>query len=112
MINTDKLFIVGADWWICSNEGRIDIESDVIRNKMGHPIGVKQKSVFVSLSSFLKGTTPKHGDKIQCMYELDGNNLCFNGSVNNFNGSTCILNIESEHSKKGIKEICNKINTN
>jgi hypothetical protein len=112
MFSIDKLFIVSDNWWICSNDGRIDIENDIVRDLQGKPMSVKQKTVFVSISSFVKGEIPKHGDKVECIYELDGNNLFFKGSVNNYNGSTCVVNIESEHTKKGIKKICNKINTN
>lgn len=108
----EKLFIVSDKWWICSNEGRIDVDNTLLKGLDGKPLMVKQKSVFVSIDSFLQGVKPSIDDKVDCMYDLDGIKLCFKGSVNSFNGSTCVLNIETEHAEKGIKEICNKINTN
>lgn len=112
MVSIDKLFIVSDKWWLCSNDGSISIESDLVKDESGKNKHIKQTTVFLAYNSFVNGQTPTHGEKVECMYELNGINLCFKGAVNSFNGSTCILNIESEHTDKGIKEICNKINTN
>ena len=108
----EKLFIVSDKWWICSNEGRIDMDNELLKDIDGRPLMVKQRTVLVSIDSFLQGEKPRIDDKVDCMYDLDGLKLCFKGSVNSFNGTTCVLNITSEHTDKGIKEICNKINTN